>query len=161
MKRTLEILTVSLVLATTTTFAQTTLKEYKAGHIYYVSLPDYMGRTAGINDAATMQYKSEVKEVYGFIIEDSKEELQLVELNYPSINDFYDAFIKDFLKDQEKRNISTPQYQKKGEVNFVECDASYYDKESKIEIYYGGGCRNKVFLLQGYLLGISNKQRQV
>ena len=83
-----------------------------------------------------MQYKSEVKEVYGFIIEDSKEELQLVELNYPSINDFYDAFIKDFLKDQEKRNISTPQYQKKGEVNFVECDASYYDKESKIEIYY-------------------------
>lgn len=136
MKRKIAILTTILVLITSTIFAQTTLKEYKIGHIFYVSLPDYMSKTIGLNTSATIQYKSNIKDVYGFVIEDNKEELALAELNYSSINEFCEDFTKDFLKDEEKRNLSNPQYQKKGEINFAEFDATYYDKDSKIEIYY-------------------------
>jgi hypothetical protein len=98
--------TIALVLATITAFSQTTLKEYKAGHIFNISLPDYMNKTSGLNTSATIQYKSEVKDVYGFVIVDVKEDLQLVEMNYASIKDFHEDFIKDFLKGLKKRNIS-------------------------------------------------------
>lgn len=116
--------------------AQTPVKEIKAGHIFYISLPDYMTRTTGLNAASTIQFKNTVKDVAGFVVEDSKEELALAEINYSSITEFYDDFIKDFLVDQEKRNISKPVAEKKGNVNFISCDASYVDSESKMEIYY-------------------------
>ena len=136
MKRLFAILTTTLVLMTMSVFAQSTLKEYKVGHVIYVSLPDYMSKTVGLNSAAMLQYKSTVKDVYGYIIEDNKEELKLAELNYESINEFYEDFIKDFVKDEDKRKVSKPQYRKKGEINFVECDVTYYDKEAKSEIYF-------------------------
>jgi hypothetical protein len=80
MKKKISIFTMTMVLMTTTTFAQTELKEYKAGHTFNVSLPDYMTKTAGINSASAIQYKSAVKDVYGFVIFDTKEELGLVEM---------------------------------------------------------------------------------
>jgi hypothetical protein len=125
-----------LVFMTSMTFAQTNLKEYKGGHTFTVSLPDYMSKTIGLNSASAIQYKSVVKDVYGFIIFDTKEELSLAEMTYASINEFYEGFIVDFLKDQENRKVSEPKYQKKGETNFAECDVTYFDKEANIEIYY-------------------------
>jgi hypothetical protein len=116
--------------------AQSSFKEFKAGHEFYVSLPDYMNKTVGINSAASIQFKNSVKDIAGFIIEDNKEELSLAEMHYASLNEFYDDFIKDFLKDEDKRHISEPVYQKKGQTNYVESDATYYDKESNIDIYY-------------------------
>jgi hypothetical protein len=136
MKKTIAIFTTTLVLMTTTTFAQTTLKEYKAGHVFYVSLPDYMSKTTGLNTSATIQFKNTIKDVAGFIIEDNKEELRLAEISYTSLSEFYEDFIKDFVKDEDKRKVSKPQSKKVGETNFMECDVSYYDKDSKIEIYY-------------------------
>lgn len=136
MKKTIAIFTTTLVLMTTTTFAQTTLKEYKAGHIFYVSLPDYMSKTTGLNTSATIQFKNTIKVVAGFIIEDNKEELRLAEISYTSLSEFYEDFIKDFVKDEDKRKVSKPQSKKVGKTNFMECDVSYYDKDSKIEIYY-------------------------
>jgi hypothetical protein len=126
----------SLVLLTTITFAQTEFKQYKAGHTFDISLPSYMSKTGGINNAATIQYQSVVKDVYGFVILDTKEELSLVEMNFGSVNEFYEDFIKDFLKDEKKRKISKPIVQTKGNINFIEVDASYYDKDAKTEIFY-------------------------
>ncbi len=120
-------------------YAQPVMKEQKVGHLFYVSLPDYMSRTVGLNDASVYQYKSVVKDVYGFIIEDNKEELALAELKYASINEFFEDFIKDFLKDEDQRKISSAKYQKKVDISFAECDASYYDKDAKMEIYYLAG----------------------
>jgi hypothetical protein len=136
MKKKISIFTMTMVLMTTTTFAQTELKEYKAGHTFNVSLPDYMTKTAGINSASAIQYKSAVKDVYGFIIFDTKEELGLVEMKYSSTNEFYEDFIKDFLIDEDKRKVSKPLSQKNGDINFIECDVTYYDKDAKTEIYY-------------------------
>lgn len=136
MRRKITRIAMTLVLMTSVTFAQTNLKEYKAGHIFTVSLPDYMSKTIGLNSASTIQYKSVVKDVYGFIIIDTKEELSLAEMSYASINEFYEAFITDFLKDQDNRKVSEPKYIKKGSANFVECDVTYFDKDANIEIYY-------------------------
>ena len=136
MKRIITSLSLILVLTTTSLSAQTTLKEYKVGHVVNVSLPDYMSKTMGLNSSSILQYKSTVKDVYGFIIEDNKEELTLVEMIYSSINEFCEDFAKDFLKDEKKKTFSYPEYKKIGDINFAEFDASYYDKEAKGEIYY-------------------------
>lgn len=77
MKKTIALLSTILAVITNSAVAQTTLKEHKAGHIFYVSLPDYMSKTVELNSAAAIQYKSAVKDVYGFIIEDNKEELAM------------------------------------------------------------------------------------
>lgn len=136
MTRSFTLIILVLACMTRVSFSQTAVTEYKAGSIFYIKLPDYMSRTIGINSSATIQYKNAVKDVYGFVIIDSKDEMALADLKYSSINEFYDDFIKDFLVDEDKRKISKPAYQTKGEINFVESDASYYDKEAKAEIYY-------------------------
>lgn len=112
------------------------MKEHKAGHIFSVSLPEYMSRTIGLNDAAAIQYKSAVKDVAGFIIFDTKEELALAEMNFTSAREFYDSFIDEFLADEENRKASEPLVQTKNGINIVEADFTYYDKEAEIEIYY-------------------------
>lgn len=124
------------VLVSTLCYSQTTLKEYKAGHVFNISIPDYMTKTIGLNDAAIFQFKSEVKDVYGFVIEDNKEDLSLADFHFTSINEFYDDFIKDFLVDEPKRKVSKVKTQKIGEINFIESDLTYYDAEYEGEIYY-------------------------
>ncbi len=124
------------ILINTMCFSQTAFKEEKAGHIFYVSLPDYMSKTVGLNTSAMIQFKNTIKDIAGFIIEDNKEELRLAEMNYSSINEFHEDFIKDFLIDEDKRKVSKPQIKKVGETNFMECDVSYYDKDADVEIYY-------------------------
>ncbi|MEJ5964141.1 hypothetical protein [Pedobacter immunditicola] len=136
MKRIVTMLSIALGLMSTTAIAQTTLKELKAGNIFYVSIPNYMSRTTGLNSSSTIQYKSAVKDVYGFVIEDPKEDLVLADLQFSSINEFYERFIADFLKNEGKRQVSKPVYQQKGGINFAECDFTYYDKDVEGEIYY-------------------------
>jgi hypothetical protein len=136
MKKTFAIFTMTLVLMTTTLFAQTELKQHKAGHSFEIGLPAYMSRTIGLNSSSAIEYKNRVKDVYGFVIFDTKEDLALADLKYSSINEFYEDFITDFMKDEEKRKVSKPQSQKKEEMNFIESDITYYDKDAKTEIYY-------------------------
>lgn len=137
MKKLLILFTSSLALATSTLLAQTNTKEYKVGHVFTINLPDYMTKTGGLNSAAAIQFINVEKDVAGIVIEDTKESLQLAEVaNLSDINKFYDAFISDFLKGEEKRTVSAPVNKKIGTTNFTECDVSYYDKDSKIEIYY-------------------------
>ncbi|MBF7092836.1 hypothetical protein IUY40_14970 [Flavobacterium sp. ALJ2] len=132
------LLIVSLLMSTVT-FAQSTMKEYKAGHTFNVSLPDYMKKTVDLNNSAAIQYKNEVKNIYGIVIFDIKEQLELLSMDYTSITDFYEDFIKDFLKDEEKRTVSNLKSTKKGDINFIESDASYFDKEINNSIYYHVG----------------------
>ncbi len=135
MKKTATVFVMMMAFLSMPVFSQTKVKEYKVGHIFNVSLPDYMNKTAGLNSAASIQFKNTIKDVAGFIIEDNKEELRLAEMTYGSITEFYDDFIKDFLKDEEKK-ISKPFSKKVGKTNFIETDVIYFEKESKVELYY-------------------------
>ncbi|MFA9190060.1 hypothetical protein AAGV28_01650 [Flavobacterium sp. FZUC8N2.13] len=121
---------------TSISIGQTNFIKQKAGHVFYFDMPEYMNKTLGLNDVATIQFKNSIKEVYAIVIEDSKEDLSLLEMYYSSINEFHEDFIKDFLVDEEKRFLSKPILNSKDNINFIEFDASYYDKENDIEIYY-------------------------
>ncbi len=123
-------------LAASPVIGQTASKTISVGKTFFITLPDYMNRTVGLNSAANVQYKSEVKDVYGFVIGDDKEELKLAELNFATVKEFYDDFMESFLENAEKKNVGTPVIQKKGEISFLECDVSYYDKDAGAEIYY-------------------------
>jgi len=138
MNKTITFLSI-LLLTFTSTMAQTTLKEHKAGQVFYVSLPEYMDRTIGLNSASTIQYKSVLKDVYGFVIVDSKQDLELAELKFGSISEFYEYFITGFLADQEKREVSKPVFKKQGDISFVESDVTYFDKDAEAMIYYLAG----------------------
>ena len=111
-------------------------KEFKSGHVFYITLPDYMSKTSGLNSSAIIQFKSNIKNVFGIVIEDVKEDLVLAELNYTSINEFAQGFVDDLIEGEEKPKVSKPVYQKKGGLNFVEYDVTLFDKELNEEIYY-------------------------
>jgi hypothetical protein len=117
-------------------FAQANWKTHKAGHVFDIDIPEYMSRTIGLNSASAIEYKSTVKNVYGFVIFDTKEELAVADMKYFSITEFYEDFMKDFLKEEEVKNISKPTSLKKGDNQIMECDVTFLDKESKVEIYY-------------------------
>ena len=38
--------------------AQTKMVNMKAGHVFNISLPDYMDKTVGLNDASVFQFKN-------------------------------------------------------------------------------------------------------
>jgi len=125
-----------IALTSTAISAQTKMKEYKAGHTFDISIPDYMNKTVGLNEDSAIEYQSEVKELYGFVIYDLKEDLKLVELNFNSAKEFYDGFMKDFLKETEKKTISNPVSKTVNGINFIEADVDAFDKEANMEIYY-------------------------
>lgn len=135
MKKTILFLSLFLLLFLTKSVAQTSLKPYKAGHLFDISLQDYLTKTSGLNSAAAIQYQNKIKEIYGFVIFDTKEELELAEMKYSSINEFYEDFMNDFLKD-EKSSVAKPVFTKIGDINFVECDVIFTNEEDKTEIYY-------------------------
>jgi len=116
--------------------AQPPAKEYKIGQAFNITLPGYLSKTLGLNDAAVVQYKSDEKAVYGFVIQDLKEELKLAGVDYASINAFYEDFMKDFATDEKNKRIGKPLSQTKNGINFIEVDYSFYSEEAKMNIYY-------------------------
>jgi hypothetical protein len=116
--------------------AQAQVKTVKAGQCFDITLPVWMSKTAGLNSAAAIQYKNVVKDVYGFVIYDTKEELTFVDMHYTSVSEFYEDFIGDFLKEEEKREVSKVNYTNKGDNHYAEADVSYFDKDANTEIYY-------------------------
>ncbi len=134
MKAKLTLLT--LILLSVCTIAQAQLKEYKAGHVFYVSLPEYFTKTAGINDAATIQFKNTIKDIYGYIIEDSKEDLDLVDMKFASIMEFFDYFINDLKIEGNERTVDKPQSKTIDKKNFIVCDVAFEDITNGTKIYY-------------------------
>ncbi|MET4082193.1 hypothetical protein ABIB40_002149 [Pedobacter sp. UYP30] len=139
MKKSISLLTITLILCTVAAFSQTSFKDVKAGNVFHIDLPEYMAKTRGLNSDAELQFKNAVKDVYGIVIEDTKENLKLAELNFASIKEFYEFSNKNFLKDAEQKEISKPTSKTIGDINFIAFDASCYDTEAKTKIYYFTG----------------------
>lgn len=113
-----------------------TMKEYKVGQPFSISLPSYMTKTVGLNSSSAIQFKSEEKDVYGFVIQDSKEEMKLAGVKSGTLMEFYDDFMTDFGKDDQDRKVGTPVKQTKNGLNFIEVDYTYFDKSAEMNIYY-------------------------
>jgi hypothetical protein len=136
MKKT--ILALNLLLLSLVIKAQTALKEYKAGHTFGISAPAYMTKTTGLNKASTIEFKNLAKDVYTFVIVDTKEELRLLDLTY-TLDEYYDEFTSTFLKNEVSKELSKPIASKKGNTNFIEVEATVFDADIKTKIYYLAG----------------------
>ena len=88
--------------------AQTKFVEHKIGHYYYIEIPDYMSKTLELNSSASCQYSNVNKQAYMIVIEDSKEDLDLVNSKFTSPIDFYEDFIKSFSKNKEDVKVTDP-----------------------------------------------------
>lgn len=116
----------------TVAYSQTAFSEKKIGHVYYVSVPEYMTRCAGLNDVATIQYQSISKDVYFYIIEDSKEEMKSVSMIYANAREFYDDFIKDYAIDTKDRKVGEPRSFKNKNISFIQIEIEYTSEDLPI-----------------------------
>ena len=71
MKKNIAVISALLLFAVNSVLSQTNFKDYTAGHQFNISLPDYMTKTIGLNSDATIQFKNNVKDIAGFVIEDA------------------------------------------------------------------------------------------
>lgn len=111
-------------------------KEYKAGHLFEISLPGYMERTVGMTDDSAVEYRNLANDLYGYVTFETKENLELSKQKYASILEYQETVLKNFIKDKEKRIVSKPLSQKKGDINFIETEVTFHDKETNDDFYY-------------------------
>lgn len=83
-------------------------QEHKIGHVYHVSIPDYMTKTYSLNEAASMQYLNAAKETYVILIEDSKDQLLQAGVPFRSPEEFYDHFEQTFADNYSKISPKHP-----------------------------------------------------
>lgn len=96
-------------------YSQTKFVEQKAGHIIYMSVPDYMVKTTSLNDVASMQYMNKTKEAYVVVIEDAKEDLEAEGTKYSSLKEFHDSVIESLKSEDPKAQESKPtEFQQNG-----------------------------------------------
>lgn len=111
-------------------------KEYKAGHLFEISLPSYMERTVGQIDASAVEYRNQANDLYGYVTFDTKENLKLTKQKYASILEYQETLLKNFIKDKEKRIVSKPLSQRRGNINFIETEVTFHNKETNDDFYY-------------------------
>jgi hypothetical protein len=104
---------------------QEKFEEKKVGHIYYISMPEYMNRTLELNEVALVQYQNREKETYCFVIEDFKEDLVLADLHFNNVTEFFDDFVNEYKTNFETSEIKNKKVFKNGNYNYVQCDFSY------------------------------------
>lgn len=115
-------------------YGQAKLSEKKAGHVYYLGIPDYMLKTYDLNDVASLQYKNAAKEAYTIVIDDSKEQLEALGIKYIDSEDFLNSFLEDYNKDAKNRKVTSV---KKFEANGNQCaqvEHTWQDEENN-ELY--------------------------
>jgi len=109
------VLTVIPIFSFFQSFSQTKFVEQKAGHIIYMSLPEYMVKTTDLNDVASMQYMNKAKEAYVVVIEDAKEDLEAEGTKYSNLKDFHDSVIESLKSEDPKAQESKPiEFQQNG-----------------------------------------------
>jgi UDP:flavonoid glycosyltransferase YjiC (YdhE family) len=75
------------------------------GHIYKISIPEYMVKTYELNDVASIQYQDTTKEAYIIVIEDAKDQLESLGIKFTDAKNFLDEFVVDYKIENEKRSL--------------------------------------------------------
>lgn len=124
-----------IIIFSTAGYSQTLMEKYKVGN-FSISLPFYMSKTGGLNNDAVLQFRNMVKDVSGYILTEEKTIKEIDDPSNPTINEFYDKFLADFLTDKPDRKVGTPNNSTNGEVKFISTDFSYLDEETMIYYYH-------------------------
>jgi hypothetical protein len=126
------ILIAFLAVAFMSASAQTKLVEKRIGHVYFLSVPNYMTVTKELNKSASLQYQNIMKEAYVIVIEDNKAELDSLGMRFTDPQDFYDGFITDFTADLENKKFTGTKRIKIGKNNAVQAEVSAIFNENPI-----------------------------
>jgi hypothetical protein len=111
------------------------MDKYELGQ-FTVSLPAYMSKTGGLNPDAVLQFRNMVRDVSGYIIREEKSVKGIDDPANPSINEYYNQFLKEFLINKEERKVATPTENTNGEAKFVSTELTFLDDETVIYYYY-------------------------
>ena len=103
----------------------------KGGHIYQLDIPDYFTRCFDLNDVATMEYKNIVKETYLVVIDEEKEEINSVGMQFVSSTDFLKYFVKDYFLDAKNRHVSETKEFKNNENSFSQVEFSFSNEDGE------------------------------
>lgn len=126
-----KIFTILMLFSTLAAFSQAKFTEKKAGHIFYISVPDYLQKTTLLNDAAAIQYENSEKEIYMIVIEDSKEDLEISQVKFESLKEFHDSNIVALKTDENLAVESSPKQFEKNGLKFIQSDLKVVLKEEK------------------------------
>ena len=92
-----------VLLINTLTFAQQTkFNNTKVGNVYNIDFPEYMTRTYGLNNSASIQYHNAEKEAYTIVIDDEKEEIKMVGIEIKDLEGYYEFFMEGFKLDSSE-----------------------------------------------------------
>ncbi|NJN49913.1 MAG: hypothetical protein HC798_00505 [Polaribacter sp.] len=78
----------------------------KGGNCFTLDLPSYLQQTFDLNDVAILQYSNLVKEAYVIVIEDSKAELNSLNMTFESAKEFMQDFTKDYQLEATNRTAT-------------------------------------------------------
>lgn len=133
-----------VVFSTIPSFSQTKFIEQKAGHIIYMSLPEYMVKTTDLNDVASMQYMNKTKEAYVVVIEDAKEDLEADGTKYANLKEFHDSVIESLISEDPKAKESKP-------TEFQQNGNKFYQTDLNATLQTEDGKEIKVIYLVTYV----------
>jgi hypothetical protein len=111
-------------------------KEYKAGHVFYISFPGYLKTGSGDTTQSTIVYKNEENEIYGFVTSNNKQNLQSETGKEMTLNDFFKSELKKYADDKPQVQIGSTKSQKKASIGFMETEVSFLQAESNEKIYF-------------------------
>ena len=110
-------------------------KKILGAETYSIKLPSGFERTVGTNDAASVQWENEIKEVYGYVLFENIDELTIADITTESKN-YADLSLNNFNDDDTYKLINTRKYKTKSGLETEERELSYFDKEIEIEIHF-------------------------
>jgi hypothetical protein len=79
-------------------FSQTKFTEQKAGNVIYMAVPNYLVKTKDLNDSAILQYMNSTKEAYLVVLDDSKEELEVLGKKFETVSEFQTSIAKPLVE---------------------------------------------------------------
>ncbi|WP_337042421.1 hypothetical protein [Emticicia sp. 17c] len=123
---------------------QTSFTEQKAGHIYTLSVPNYMAKTFTLNDVASMQYHNAAKNAYLVVIDDTKEELEMKGIKFGSLKEFHDENIKQLSAEE---NMPT----ESGQTEFTINGNKFYQSQLSVTLKEEGSADVKITYLVTYV----------
>lgn len=79
----------------------------KGGHCYTLDVPNYLKKTFSLNDVASLQYMNEDKVAFCVVIDDNKEHLAEVEMNFTGVKNFLENFLEDYNTEAADRKVGS------------------------------------------------------
>ena len=123
--------TILIVAFSISTFAQTTLK---GAENYSITLPQNWQRTLGANALASAQWEHNTEEIYGYVMFEHVDEIELAELK-TDIESNAEYALNDFNELAQYKLLNSKKFKTTSGFETTQREFSYYDEENDIKFH--------------------------